>query len=92
MKTEYIILAKNRGDYITRLKFESNGDFEIHGGSAANAIRYSLEEATSLLEHLGRGYSIEEAEFSTGSFAIDHINKTVYARDPEGNWQPIANA
>ena len=61
MNTEYIILSENRGDYITRLQFEPNGDFEIHGGPAEEAIRYTLEQATSLVEEMGRGYSIEPA-------------------------------
>lgn len=59
--TDYIILAENRGDYITRLQFQPDGDFEIHGGPAHEAIRYTLEQATSLLTEMGRGYSIEPA-------------------------------
>ena len=59
--TEYIILSENRGDYITRLQFEPDGDFEIHGGTAEQAIRYTLEQATSLVEEMGRGYSVEPA-------------------------------
>ena len=59
--TEYIILSENRGDYITRLQFEPDGDFEIHGGSAELALRYTLEQATSLVEGMGRGYAIEPA-------------------------------
>lgn len=57
----YIILAENRGDYITRLQFQPDGDFEIHGGSAEEAIRYTLDQATSLVNEMGRGYSIEPA-------------------------------
>ena len=55
MKTEYIILCHGRGDYLTDY---SQG--EIRGGSAENAIRYTLEEATDFVAELGRGFSIEK--------------------------------
>lgn len=56
---QFIILSENRGDYITQLKFETNGGFEIHGGSPENAIKYTEAEASQLIVELGRGYSME---------------------------------
>ena len=56
---QFIILSENRGDYITQLKFETNGKFEIHGGSPENAIKYTEAEASQLIIELGRGYSME---------------------------------
>lgn len=60
-KTEYIILSQNRGDYIAKVNFKDNGDFEIHGGSAETATRYTEKEAAELLAHLGRGFAVEPA-------------------------------
>lgn len=59
--TKLIILAEGRGDYITGLSWERDGKPSVEGGSAADAIRYTPEEARELLASLGRGFSAEPA-------------------------------
>lgn len=61
MKTDYIILCENRGDYITNLEFKPDGKFDFLGGPAHEAIRYTLEQATEAVENLGRGFAAEPA-------------------------------
>jgi hypothetical protein len=61
MKTEYIILCENRGDYITSLEFKPDGKFDFLGGPAHEAIRYTLAQATEVAENLGRGFAVEPA-------------------------------
>jgi len=60
MKTQekYIILSHKRGDYISGI---SEGGNNISGGEAVDAIRYTILEAESVVEWLGKhDYSIEE--------------------------------
>jgi hypothetical protein len=54
-----IILCESRGDYLTGLRWESDGTPEIMGGDRQDAIRYTLAEAGELLASLGRGFSAE---------------------------------
>lgn len=59
MKTK-IILAENRGDYITRLTWNGTTP-EVHGGSITEATRYTASEAWDAVDALGDGYSVEDA-------------------------------
>ena len=40
-----IILSESRGDYITGINWQRDGEAEIVGGSRENAIRYTAAEA-----------------------------------------------
>ena len=54
----YIILVHGRGDYITSL----NDKGDIIGGSAEDAIQYTMDEAESVVEWLGSGlFTIKDA-------------------------------
>lgn len=59
---EYVIYSNNRGDYIAGLSWDSQGRPEIRGGDAADAIRYTEQEAKEVVAALGKGYVWEVVE------------------------------
>lgn len=82
---QFIILCEGRGDYLTGL----GAGGEIKGGSEAQAIRYTAEEARELVASLGRGFSVEAigltdkradlpAQTTLGQFiAASHLNPSL---------------
>lgn len=61
MKAEKVILIHARGDYIARIKWLGEADYEVSGGSRAEATRYTAAEVRIALRCLGAGYSAEDA-------------------------------
>ena len=61
----FVILSKGRGDYITGITWQRDGKANITGGSPAEAIRYTPEEAREVLKSLGRGFIAEPVDAFT---------------------------
>jgi hypothetical protein len=59
---QFIILCEERGDYLTGLRWDAQGRPEVSGGAAAEAIRYTAQEAARLIADMGRGFSAECVE------------------------------
>ena len=66
-REEFVILNEHRGDYLTRINWESDGSADIHGTKdTAQATTYTRSEAGSLIAALGRGFAL--VEFNDDTF------------------------